>query len=98
MSPVPNPPTSSGKDNNRSIQSAVVYVTGKQGAEASSSTQSTPEFVDVGEQLLRDGLVYMENARMPPDICVHYSEAQKAAMNTRANIWRYGDFRDDDMD
>nr|CDS17949.1 SNase domain containing protein [Echinococcus granulosus] len=98
VSPVPGPPTPCGKDDNRPIQSAVVYVTRKQVAESSSSTQSTPEFVDVGEQLLRDGLAYMENVRMPPDICVHYSEAQKAAMGTRANIWRYGDFRDDDMD
>ncbi|KAL5966050.1 Staphylococcal nuclease domain-containing protein 1 [Taenia solium] len=98
VSPVPGPPTSCGKDNNRFIQSAVVYVTEKQVAVASSSTQSTPEFVDVGEGLLRDGLAYMENARMPPDLCVHYSEAQKAAMDTRTNIWRYGDFRDDDID
>lgn len=98
VSPVPGPPTSCGKDNNRSIQSAVVYVTERQAAVASSSAQSTPEFVDVGERLLRDGLAYMENARMPPDLCVHYSEAQKAAMDTRTNIWRYGDFRDDDMD
>ncbi|VDM17871.1 unnamed protein product [Hydatigera taeniaeformis] len=98
LSPVPSPPPSSEKSNIRSIPSAVVYVTGKQVGEASSSTQPTPEIVDVGEQLLRDGLVYMENVRMPPDICVRYSEAQKAAMSTRANIWRYGDFRDDDMD
>lgn len=90
------PPTPCGKDDNRPVQGAVIYVKSAQALEASSSTQNQPEYLDLAEQLLSDGRIYMENSRMPLDICVRYSEAQNSAMRGRKNIWRYGDFRDDD--
>ncbi|VDD82584.1 unnamed protein product [Mesocestoides corti] len=96
VSPVPGPATPCGKDDNRPVHSAVVYVCSKQPNEPSGSADSASDVIDVGEELLSNGLVYMERARMPSDICVRYSEAQQSAMRGRRNIWRYGDFRDDD--
>lgn len=83
-----------GKDNTHPVHSAVVFANAATNEPGSSSAGG--DLIDVGEKLLAEGLVYMENVRMPADICVRYSNAQKAAMGSRKNIWRYGDFREDD--
>lgn len=84
-----------GKDASQA-PSAVVYVTG--GANSSTAASAASEFIDVGEELLRDGLVFTESCRMPLDMAIRYSQVQQEAMRVRRNIWRYGDFREEDME
>lgn len=95
MFPVQGPPIPCGVDDRRPVPSAVVHLCQ---SHAPGSSQSTGETIDVAESLLEDGLVFMENVRMPPDLCVCYSKVQDAAMRARKGIWCYGDFRDDDME
>ncbi|KAM7532824.1 hypothetical protein Aperf_G00000129155 [Anoplocephala perfoliata] len=93
--PVQGAPVPCGVDDRRPVPSAVVHLCQSQ---VPGSSQSSGETIDVAESLLEDGLVFMENVRMPPDLCVRYSKVQDAAMKARKGIWCYGDFRDDDME
>ncbi|VDL85869.1 unnamed protein product [Schistocephalus solidus] len=98
VSVVPGAPTPCGKEDNHPVQSALVFLRRQPTtAGASSSTAvATSDLLDVGEELLREGLAYAESLRMPADLCAKYFQAQEAAMSQRVNIWQYGDFREDE--
>ena len=53
---------------------------------------------DLGEVLLKQGLVVTENRkeRRYRSVLQRYLQLQDQAMKTRKNIWQYGDFRDDE--
>nr|VZI15325.1 unnamed protein product [Spirometra erinaceieuropaei] len=104
ISVVPGAPTACGKEDNHPVQSALVLLRRQPdtttGAASSSSAAAAAgsELLDVSEELLREGLAYTERVKMPADLCVKYFRAQEAAMSQRVNIWRYGDFREDEED
>ncbi|VDO03052.1 unnamed protein product [Rodentolepis nana] len=86
-------PTPCGADDKRPVPSVIVHVYQNK---AGSSQVAGGDVEDVAEFMLANGFVYMENVRMPPDLCVSYSEAEELARKKRYLIWHYGDFRGDD--
>lgn len=88
---VPGAPVACGKDDNRPITSAVVYLPAAAGSSQEAGTSG-----DVGEELLKQGIACTEKRKMPRDIAAIYSSAEETAKAARKNIWRYGDFRGDD--
>ncbi|TRY84053.1 hypothetical protein DNTS_021081 [Danionella cerebrum] len=55
---------------------------------------------DVGLGLVKEGLVMVDvrKEKHLQKMVAEYLTAQESAKSTRLNIWRYGDFRDDDAD
>lgn len=82
-----------GPDDKRPVPSVIVQVCQNK---PGSSQAAGDESEDVAESLLSNGLAFMENIRMPADLCVRYSAAEEDARKRRRGIWRYGDFRDDE--
>ncbi|KXJ26379.1 hypothetical protein AC249_AIPGENE11598 [Exaiptasia diaphana] len=54
--------------------------------------------VDVGKALVQEGLVLCEKRREKRllKIMEEYQKSQDAARKARLNLWRYGDFTEDD--
>nr|CDS26698.1 SNase domain containing protein [Hymenolepis microstoma] len=86
-------PTPCGADDKRPVPSVVVQVCQNK---AGSSQVASGDVEDVAEFMLANGFVFMENVRMPPDLCVSYSQAEELARKKRYLIWHYGDFRGDE--
>ncbi|VEL17929.1 unnamed protein product [Protopolystoma xenopodis] len=86
-----------GKDDVKPVQGVSLIWYTDQGPDGSNPAASS---MDVAEELLRQGVVYMEPSMphilsMPRHLIVRYSTTQKAAKDQRLNIWQYGDFRED---
>ncbi|KAM3184526.1 hypothetical protein ACTXT7_008198 [Hymenolepis weldensis] len=86
-------PTPCGADDKHPVPSVVVQLCQNK---AGSSQTANEDAEDVAEFMLANGFVFMENVRMPADLCVSYSKAEENARKKRYVIWRYGDFRDDE--
>ena len=62
-------------------------------------TNINEKWEDEGSILLRDGILYVDEKRKErklDDLVKQYVVSQEEARLKRLNIWKYGDFRNDD--